>query len=233
MEKEIIGGVFRDENDAIRAVKELNTLGYGEDDLTVIAKDKDEVKDIKNETGVDVEKDSSGRGKNAGKGLGIGAGTGGVLGGLAALIAEGALIAIPGVGPLIAAGPLAATITGLVGGGLVGALTGAGIPEEHAKEYERYLKDGYIIILVEVTENRNDVYTTFVNNRTANTSMYPNDVVVDRTDNRAIDETRPVGGVNDDPALERDSTLDRDPALDRDRSINDDPTIDRNRRGNL
>ncbi|KAB8139079.1 low temperature-induced protein [Gracilibacillus oryzae] len=190
MAKEIIGGVFRKEADAVSAVKELQTLGYGHDHLTISAKDKDEVKDIKDRTGADVKADSSERGKNAGKGLGIGAGTGGVLGGLAALVAEAGLFAIPGIGPAVAAGPLAATITGLVGGGLVGALVGAGIPKEHAKEYEQYLKDGYILVLVETTGNQNDVYRTFTNNRTENTHLYPNDVVMERRKNGGVTETR-------------------------------------------
>ncbi|MFC4403353.1 general stress protein [Gracilibacillus xinjiangensis] len=190
MKKEVIGGVFRNEEDAVRAVKELQTLGYGRDDLTIIAKDKDEVNDIKDRTGADVEVDSSERGKNAGKGLGIGAGTGGVLGGLAALVAEAGLFAIPGIGPAVAAGPLAATITGLVGGGLVGALVGAGIPKEHAKEYEQYLKDGNILVLVETKENQNDVYTTFTNNRTENTHMYPDGVVTKGRNNGGVTEAR-------------------------------------------
>ena len=190
MDKEIIGGVFKEENDAIEAIKGLQKIGYGKDDLTVLAKDEDEVKDIQDETGADVEKDSSGRGKNAGKGAGIGAGTGGVLGGIAALIAEAGLFFVPGIGPLVAAGPLAATITGLVCGGIVGALSGAGVPEEHAIEYEQYLKDGYIIVLVEAAEDKDQVYTTFASNRTENTNMYPDDVVVEN--DRTVDADRTV-----------------------------------------
>ncbi|WP_077623023.1 general stress protein [Sediminibacillus massiliensis] len=182
MKSKVIGGVFKSQDDAIRAIEELKAKGYGKDDFSVFAKDKDDVKAIGEETNTDISKDKSGRGKNAGKGLGIGAGTGGVLGGLTGLIAEIGLLAIPGVGAIAAAGPIAAALTGAGigagGGGIVGALVGAGIPEEHAKEYENKLKEGNIIVLVEASEHDREIYQTFLANRTENHRMYPDEVVV-------------------------------------------------------
>jgi hypothetical protein len=187
MAKKIIGGVFANAQDAEKAINELKVFGYQGEDISVFAKDKDEVKDIENQTGTDVTPEEGGRGKNAGKGAGIGAVSGGVLGGIAGLIAEAGLLAIPGIGPLVAAGPIATTLAGLgIGagsGGIVGALVGAGIPEEQAKEYEGFLKDNRIIVMVEANEeNQADVYRTFISNKTENTSMYPEEILI--TENR-------------------------------------------------
>lgn len=202
MAEKLIGGVFREPEEANRAIRDLKNKGYGKEDFSVFAKDKDDVKGIGKETNVDVTQESSGRGKNAGKGLGIGVGSGGVLGGLTGLLLEIGVLAIPGIGAVAAAGPLAATLAGAgvgaTGGGLVGALTGAGIPEEHAKEYEQHLKNGHIIVLVEEKDNANDVYQTFMSNNTQNTNMYPNDVVdnhnQDNPNNQNTNTSAGLGG---------------------------------------
>ncbi|WP_226671199.1 general stress protein [Metabacillus litoralis] len=181
MKTTIIGGVFRNQDEAVRAIEALHDLGYEKNDISIFAKDRDDVKSIQHETNNDVSETSSGRGKNAGKGFGIGAGTGGVLGGIAGLIAEIGLLAIPGIGVLAAAGPLATTLSGMAigagGGGLVGALTGAGIPEKHAQEYEDHLNKGHIVVLVEAEEEREDtVYDKFTYNNSLNTHTYPENV---------------------------------------------------------
>ncbi|WP_153462269.1 MULTISPECIES: general stress protein [Sediminibacillus] len=182
MESKVIGGVFKTQEDAVKAIKELQEKGYKKEDISVFAKDSDDAEAIGDETDTSISKDKSGRGKNAGKGLGIGIGTGGVLGGITGLIAEVGLLAIPGVGAIAAAGPIAAALTGAGigagGGGIVGALVGAGIPEEHAKEYERHLKNGNIVVLVETGENDREVYKTFLANKTENHTIYPDEVVV-------------------------------------------------------
>ena len=188
MSKTIIGGVFRNQDEAVRAIEALHDLGYSKEDISIFAKDKDDVKSIEHETNSDVTESESGRGKNAGKGFGIGAGTGGVLGGIAGIIAEIGLLTIPGVGVLAAAGPLATALSGAAigagGGGLVGALTGAGIPEEHAKEYEDHLNKGHIVVLVDAEEDRRDkVYGHFSENNSLNTHTYPERVRVNNTDN--------------------------------------------------
>ncbi|WP_087974795.1 general stress protein [Oceanobacillus rekensis] len=183
MDNKLIGGVFSNVKNAEKAIKDLQAQGYGKEDISVFAKNKDKVKDIEEETNTDVSSNKGGRGKNAGKGVGIGAASGGVLGGISGLIVEAGLLTIPGVGPLLAAGPLATTLAGLgigaSGGGLVGALVGAGIPEEQAKQYEQYLKDGKVIVLVEANENNeNFVYGTFLTNDTVNKTMYPEAVTI-------------------------------------------------------
>jgi len=86
------------------------------------------------------------------EGAATGAGTGAVLGGTLGLLAGIGALAIPGVGPLIAAGPIMAALAGLgVGGavgGLSGALIGLGIPEYEAKRYEGRIQKGGILLAV-------------------------------------------------------------------------------------
>ncbi|SDO51727.1 general stress protein [Alkalicoccus daliensis] len=175
MEKKIVGGVFSNEEEAVRAIEALENQGFKRDDFSVFAQG-DDADAIGDKTDVDVadSTDDDNKGKKAGKGAGIGAGSGAVLGGAAGL----GLLAVPGAGPFLAIGPIAAAIEGGVlgagGGGLVGALTGAGINEEDAKEYDQYIKDGNVVVLVEADENQeSDVYTTFRDNNTRNTHMYP------------------------------------------------------------
>lgn len=177
MEKTIVGGVFRDSEEAVRSIERLKESGFNPHDISVLAKNDDELEEIEDRTDVEVMDEGSHRGANAGKGAGIGAGTGGVLGGIAGLIAEIGLLSIPGIGVLAAAGPLATTLSGAAigatGGGIVGALTGAGIPENDAKEYEKFVKEGHILLLVEVDEEQRErVQTTFTDNRSLNTHMY-------------------------------------------------------------
>ena len=178
MEKAIVGGVFGNSEEAVRAIERLKEMGFDTNDLSILAKDNDKVEDVEDKTDVEVVDDGgSGRGANAGKGAGIGAGTGGVLGGIVGLIAEIGLLSIPGIGVLAAAGPLATTLSGAAigatGGGIVGALTGAGVTEKDAKEYERYLKEGNILVLVEVDEERREeIHTTFRDSNSMNSDMY-------------------------------------------------------------
>jgi len=91
------------------------------------------------------------------EGAATGAGAGGVLGGTLGLLAGIGALAIPGLGPLIAAGPVLAALSGVAAGaavgGLTGALVGLGIPEIEAKAYEGKLRGGNILIGVH-TEDR-------------------------------------------------------------------------------
>lgn len=178
MDKRIIGGVFSKVGQAEKAITDLQHHGYGSNDISVFAKDKNKVSVLEDEMDTSVTSNNGGRVKNAGKGAGLGAVSGGALGGIGGLIAGLGLLAIPGIGQIAAAGPIAATLTGAGlgagGGGIVGALVGAGMPERDAHQYENHLKDGKIIVIVEATEKLQDqVYRTFLSNRTENKSMYP------------------------------------------------------------
>ncbi len=160
MDKRIVG-VYNNGDEAVQAIEELKSQGYDRDSISVIAKDRDDVEDIHEETGTKTE-----------EGMATGAATGGVLGGLAGFLAGVGALAIPGVGPILAAGPIAATLTGAAvgagAGGLAGALIGMGIPEDEANRYESDVKAGKILVLVDeegrgfnttdgsVTRNSND-----------------------------------------------------------------------------
>jgi hypothetical protein len=144
-EKHLVG-VYDTEQEVIQAVEDLKRQGYASEDISVIGKDKDVVKDINDTTGTTTEKSVL-----------TGAATGGALGGILGLLAGVGALAIPGIGPIVAAGPIAATLTGAAAGagvgGLAGVLIGLGIPEDEADLYEGYVKDGKFLVVVERRQN--------------------------------------------------------------------------------
>lgn len=85
-------------------------------------------------------------------------------------------MAIPGIGPILAAGPIVATLTGAAvgagAGGLVGGLIGLGIPEDEAKEYEGYVESGKILVLVDDNGRGYQAHDVFRGNRSLNTQRY-------------------------------------------------------------
>jgi len=122
-------------------VDELKAAGFRSDDISVLFPDKEGTRDFA------MEKNTK-----APEGAAAGAGSGAVLGGtLGWLVGIGAL-AIPGLGPFVAAGPIMAALAGAGVGGAVGGLTGAlvgmGIPELEAKRYEGKIKSGGILLSV-------------------------------------------------------------------------------------
>jgi hypothetical protein len=96
------------------------------------------------------------------EGIATGTTAGGLIGGALGLLAGIGTIAIPGVGPLIAAGPLMATLAGVgagaAAGGVVGVLIGMGIPEYEAKRYEGRVKNGGILLSVHCHDGDMDQY---------------------------------------------------------------------------
>jgi len=142
-----VTGLYDTPEDAGRAYEGLTTKhGYTPDEISVLMLDdtrKRHFGDVKPGTEFKV-------GTKAAEGFGKGSAIGGGIGAaLAALVAVGTSIAIPGLG-LVVAGPIAAALAGAgaggATGGLIWALVGAGIPKERAAEYERGLKDGGIVI---------------------------------------------------------------------------------------
>lgn len=143
-----VTGLYSTPDAASRAYQDLTTRhGYKSDDINVLMTDstrKRHFGDVKPGTELD------GGTTKAAEGMGVGGAIGGGVGAaIAALFAVGTSIAIPGLG-LVVAGPIAAALAGAgagaATGGLIGALVGAGIPEERAREYERGLNDGGIVI---------------------------------------------------------------------------------------
>ena len=134
-------GIYSNEATADTAVNQLLAAGFSNDDVSVLMSDIMGTKDFAAE-----------KNTKAPEGTATGVGVGGVVGGALGLLAGIGALAIPGVGPLIAAGPIMGALAGLgVGGavgGLVGALVGMGIPEYEAKRYEGRVKEGGILISV-------------------------------------------------------------------------------------
>ncbi len=79
---------------------------------------------------------------------------GGALGGIAGLLAGVGALAIPGIGPIIAAGPLAGVLSGAVTGGVAGGLIDLGIPEDRGQDYEKQLRSGGILAVVETSPDK-------------------------------------------------------------------------------
>src|SRR5271170_304440 len=129
------------EAQAINIANQLKSAGFSNNDISVLFPDKMGSRDFAHEQHT-----------KAPEGAAVGASTGAVLGGaLGWLVGIGSL-AIPGVGPFIAAGPIMAALAGAgvgaAAGGIAGALVGMGIPEYEAKRYEGRVKDGGILLSV-------------------------------------------------------------------------------------
>jgi hypothetical protein len=142
-------GLVDTETQAERIVDGLKAAGFPNNDISVLFPDKSGTRDFAHE-----------KNTKAPEGAAAGAGTGGVLGGVFGWLVGIGSLAIPGVGPFIAAGPIMAALAGAgVGaavGGLSGALIGLGIPEYEAKQYEGKIKDGNILISVH-SENSDEI----------------------------------------------------------------------------
>jgi hypothetical protein len=136
--------------DAQKAVQGLETAGVPHADISIVANNSDNWYG-----GNKVDRDHDGvddRAEGAGKGAGIGAG----LGGAAGLLAGLGLLAIPGLGPVVAAGWLAATAVGAAAGaatgGIVGALTEAGVSKEDAPLYAEGVRRGGTLVSARVPD---------------------------------------------------------------------------------
>jgi hypothetical protein len=137
--------------DGQRAVQSLENAGVPHSDISIVANNSDNWYGGSNK----VDRDGDGvddRAEGAGKGAGIGAGVGGAAGLLAGL----GLLAIPGLGPVVAAGWLAATAVGAAAGaatgGIVGALTEAGVSKEEAPLYAEGVRRGGTLVTARVPE---------------------------------------------------------------------------------
>src|SRR5436190_19244 len=137
MAKKAVFCIATTDEQASRIVDNLKMAGFSNQDISVLFPDKTGTKDFAHQ-----------KQTKAPEGAVTGAGTGGVLGGAVGWLAGIGALAIPGLGPFIAAGPLMAALSGAAvgaaAGGLVGALVGMGIPEYEAKRYEGKIKQGNV-----------------------------------------------------------------------------------------
>ena len=138
-----VTGLFDSYSEAQHAVERLESAGFASDDISIVSHND--------------EKES-----NAGSGAGVGAGLGAAVGGAGGLLTGLGVMAIPGVGPVVAAGWLAATLAGAVGGavvggvagGLIGALTESGVSEDDAHVYAESVRRGGSLVTARVADER-------------------------------------------------------------------------------
>jgi len=148
-QRSTVVGVFPDHAHVEQAINELHTLGIKDEQIGYAVRD---------------EKDKGGAaaGKKPEEGAILGAASGGVAGGL---LGAGASLLIPGIGPAIAGGVLAATLGGLTVGALTGGITGAlvklGIPEEEARYYQNEFEAGRPIVTVQTASQQQAVLDVF------------------------------------------------------------------------
>ncbi len=141
--KKVIMCIASTQSQAEALVSQLQRAGFSNDDISALFPNKSGTKDFAHEHNT-----------KAPEGAIAGAGAGGVLGGTFGLLVGIGALAIPGLGPFIAAGPLLAALSGAAAGatvgGVAGGLVGMGIPEIEAKRYEGKIKDGNILVSVHV-----------------------------------------------------------------------------------
>jgi hypothetical protein len=139
--KVAVFGIYQTSALAERAVDDLLAVGFSNADISVLLPDVQGTRDFAHE-----------KSTKAPEGTAVGVSAGGVVGGTLGLLAGIGMLAIPGVGPLIAAGPIMGALAGLgVGGavgGVIGALVGMGMPEFEAKRYEGRIKAGGVLLSV-------------------------------------------------------------------------------------
>lgn len=137
----VVYGIYSTRDMAESAVDQFLAAGFRNEDISVLLQDNSGTKDFAHE-----------KATKAPEGTTTGVVTGGVVGGTLGLLAGIGALAIPGIGPFIAAGPIMGALAGAGSGGLVGgvigALVGMGIPEYEAKRYEGRIKSGGILLSV-------------------------------------------------------------------------------------
>lgn len=147
----ILVGTFREKEDAESAVHEMRELGITDDEISIVARE-----------GVFQEQDEGNNEEDTitytDQDVSDGAMTGGAIGAIGGLMAGAGALAIPGVGPIVAAGPIAAGLSGAAAGGVVGGLLDMGIPEERGRQYQEEVKKGRILTIIEAGPNNvNDI----------------------------------------------------------------------------
>ncbi|MEW6046309.1 MAG: hypothetical protein AB1609_07480 [Bacillota bacterium] len=138
-------GVFGTREQTEKAVRALRDKGFRDNEISVLARGDAKRgggggdRDGDFEVGADVDE---------------GVTWGGALGGIAGLLAGIGALTIPGIGPVVAAGPLAAALGGAVTGGVAGGLLDIGIPEDRGRAFEQELKAGKMLAVVQTDTNR-------------------------------------------------------------------------------
>jgi uncharacterized membrane protein len=132
-------GLFKSREQAEEAIRELKARHFSNDDISLVSRDEE-------------RKQGGERRSFENQNLADGTAAGGAIGGLTGLLAGAGALLIPGIGPIIAAGPLAGALTGVVTGGIAGGLIDYGIPEEEGERYEQEIHRGNIMVAVEAED---------------------------------------------------------------------------------
>jgi hypothetical protein len=134
-------GIYAGRENAENGVDRLIASSFRKEDISVLLQDNVGTKDFAHE-----------KHTKAPEGAATGVVAGGIIGGALGILVHIGVLAIPGLGPLIAAGPIIAALTGIgsgtLVGGIIGALVGMGVPEYEAKRYEGRIKAGGILLSV-------------------------------------------------------------------------------------
>jgi hypothetical protein len=157
--------IYDDFQAANNAVRELVDNGFARDNISIIANNTSGTYGYPGTTKTTAESDSVA--DETGAGAGVGAGIGAAVGGIGGLLVGLGALTIPGIGPVIAAGPLAVALSTLTGagvgavaggvtGGLLGALIGLGIPEQEAEFYAEGVRRGGVLVTVQAEEHNTD-----------------------------------------------------------------------------
>ena len=140
MSKTVLG-VFDDTHQAERAADELQRRGFDRKEISIVARES-------------ARGHEGSRRDHGGSSITSGVATGGAIGGAAGLLAGVGALSIPGIGPIVAAGPIAAALSGAVTGGIAGGLIDWGIPEEAGRRYEEHVKSGKIVAMVKADDDK-------------------------------------------------------------------------------
>lgn len=150
-----ISRLYNSYAEAREAVRDLEAAGVKHNDISIIASNADNWYSADRKANAFPDRDLDGKDDRA-EAAGTGAGVGAALGGAAGLLAGLGLMAIPGVGPVVAAGWLVATLTGAAAGGatggIIGALSQAGIGKEDADVYAEGLRRGGAVVSARVAD---------------------------------------------------------------------------------
>jgi uncharacterized protein (TIGR02271 family) len=148
-----ISRLYKDYDTGARVVAELEHFGIPQTEISIIANNETGWFDRNRSTRIDRDADGT---DDRAEGAAAGAGIGGTIGGVAGLLAGLGLLAIPGIGPVVAAGWLASTaavaVAGGAAGGLIGALTQSGMREPEARNYAEGVRRGGTLVTVRVRD---------------------------------------------------------------------------------
>jgi Protein of unknown function (DUF3341) len=207
-------GIYPNQTAVENAVDTLRANGYRNTDISVLFPENVGTKDFAHE-----------KHTKAPEGAATGAGGGVVMGGALGWLAGIGALAIPGLGPFIAAGPIMAALAGAgVGaavGGIVGALVGMGIPEYEAKRYEGRIKSGGILLSVhcdnsEWTKKAKQILEDTGADDVSSTGESAADFA---KSDRPMSRTRTPTNATTLPSIEGDEVVESDPHLTRDKKI--------------